>query len=43
MFLNYFVITLEGSQYYKEKVVTQEQISGIRKTLELYKAMGGQY
>ena len=34
---------LDGRQYYKEKGITQEQINSIKKTLDLYKAMGGQY
>lgn len=33
---------LDGRQYYKEKGITQEQINSIKKTLDLYKAMGGQ-
>ena len=34
---------LIGRQYYQEKIVTKSQITAIRQTLELYKAMGGQY
>ena len=34
---------LNGRQYYKEKGISQQQISSIKKTLDLYKAMGGQY
>lgn len=34
---------LIGSKYYKEKGVTLEQINSIKRTLELYKAMGGKY
>ena len=34
---------LEGRQYYKEKTITQEQIIGIKRTIDLYKAMGGQF
>lgn len=34
---------LDGRQYYKEKGISQEQINSIKKTLDLYKAMGGQY
>ena len=32
-----------GRQYRKERVVTNSQILGIRRTIELYKVMGGQY
>ena len=34
---------LDGRQYYKEKGISQEQINSIKKTLDLYQAMGGQY
>jgi hypothetical protein len=34
---------LDGRQYYKEKAITKEQVNSIKKTLDLYKAMGGQY
>src|ERR1035437_713166 len=34
---------LIGRQYYDTKNITQEQISSIKRTLELYQAMGGQY
>ncbi len=32
---------LVGSQYHKEKTITSSQLSEIRKTIDLYKAMGG--
>jgi hypothetical protein len=32
-----------GRQYYDTKTVSQDQINSIKKTLELYNAMGGQY
>lgn len=34
---------LIGRQYYDTKTITQGQINGIKQTLELYKAMGGQF
>lgn len=34
---------LDGRQYYREKNISQEQLNSIKKTLELYRAMGGQY
>lgn len=34
---------LDGRQYYKEKGISQGQLNSIKKTLDLYKAMGGQY
>ncbi len=34
---------LDGRQYYKEKAISHEQLNSIKKTLDLYKAMGGQY
>ena len=34
---------LNGRQYYKEKIITQEQINSIKRTLDLYHSMGGQY
>jgi len=34
---------LIGRQYHKIKTITQTQIDDIRRTLELYKAMGGNY
>lgn len=34
---------LIGRQYHKIKAISQEQINGIKQTLELYNALGGQY
>jgi hypothetical protein len=34
---------LIGSQYYDIKTISQEQINSFKRTLELYKALGGQY
>lgn len=34
---------LIGRQYYDTKTITKEQLNGIKRTLELYQAMGGQY
>ena len=36
-------VKLNGSQYYDIKNITQEQILGIKRTLEYYKALGGNY
>lgn len=36
-------VKLVGSQYYDIKNITQEQIIGIKRTLEYYKALGGNY
>ena len=34
---------LIGRQYYKVKTITQEQINSIKRTLDLYHSLGGQY
>ena len=34
---------LIGRQYYKTKVITQEQINSMKRTMDLYHAFGGQY
>lgn len=36
-------VKLEGSKYYREKILSDVQISNIKRTIALYKAMGGFY
>lgn len=40
---DYAEMKLDGSHYYKVKKISKEQIQSIKRTIELYKAMGGEF